>query len=94
MAHMALIDYSKIKFRRLCWKLFGCPDLPPKPYSLVNKFNQFTSKGYTPRYQRMAVMYLADLSIEVIADQYNVTRERVRQNIWKAYRDYETRITG
>jgi hypothetical protein len=80
---------GKIKRRLYAfwWKIAGYPDLPPKIFNLEAKRNTYTAQLYWPRYYDMAYRYLQDEPIESIANGYNVTRERVRQCIWKAYRE-------
>ena len=69
------------------WKLFGMPDVPPCPINTAKKINRFSGKEYFPRYLTMAHLYNKGWHIESIAILHNVTRERVRQCLWKAYRE-------
>lgn len=78
-----------MRIRHLIWKLFGTPDLPPRNFKLKSKYNQYTKKFYFPRSYKMASMYRFGYNIEDVANVFNVTRERVRQCIWKAYRENE-----
>lgn len=63
------------------------PDLPDRDklqvYPLVNRY---TLKEYYPRYLLMAIMYKDGFEINDIAERFNVTRERVRQCLWKVNR--------
>ena len=79
----------KYKLLKLYWKLFGRPDCPPKKFSVDLKVNQYTTQTYYPRYRSMALEYQKGVSVEDIAEYYGVTRERVRQCLWKAYYDSE-----
>jgi len=76
------------KLRRLWWKITGTPDLPPRftitPYNSI-----YTGKPMKLRSQQFAAEWLAGASIEDIATKAVVTRERVRQCIWKEYRRSE-----
>lgn len=76
----------KLTFRHFLWRIFGWPDLPPKDFIVRNKVNQYSGKEYQPRYDTMALLYLDGKSLLEIAEIYNVTQERVRQCLWKAYR--------
>lgn len=62
------------------WQVFGYPDIPPK-FILWRAI-----RIYKPRAYEMNRRYLIGCSLEEIAKQYNVTRERVRQCLWKVYR--------
>lgn len=75
------------KLRKLYWLLLGIPDLPPKDFIVKFKINEYNGKIYAPRSNTMAQLYVAGRSVEDIAAIYNVTRERIRQCIWKAYRE-------
>lgn len=78
----------KRKIREFIWNIFGRPECPPKDIDLKSKINPYTKKQYEPRYYSMVKMYINNnLSLEEIAKKHNVTRERVRQCLWKAYRD-------
>ena len=77
------------KFKPLYWKLFGYPDFPPSDFQILAKVNKYTDKVYIPRYQVMSFLWQDGHSVEDIAKCYNVTRERVRQCLWKSYRDSE-----
>ncbi len=76
-----------MKFRELLWEFVGRPDVPPKVFKVKPKKNAYTNKLYMPRHYEMAAMYLDGKSVEEIANCYNVTRERIRQCLWKAYRE-------
>lgn len=72
----------------LMWKLFGQPDIPPKLKDFnPNMTNSYTGKTRKLRYNEMYFLYLTGQGAEDIAKTYNVTRERVRQCLWKAYRE-------
>lgn len=75
--------------RHLIWKLFGTPELPPRNFKLMPKINVYTGKEYTPRYYTLTRIYNSGVEIDKIASAFNLTRERVRQCIWKAYRENE-----
>lgn len=45
-----------------------------------------------PRYKVVAFNYLEGRSIQELADIYGVTRERIRQMLWKAYRNDTERL--
>ncbi len=77
-----------MKLKHLFWKYFGYPDLPPRTFKATFIINQYTGKSYFPRYMRMANMYLNGYNIQDIANEYNVTQERIRQCLWKSYRQY------
>jgi len=82
------LESIKKRTIRLYWTLFGWPDFPPKLKNFNEKrVNPYSGNLYTPRYNTIYMEYLCGLSIEVIAKRYNVTRERVRQCCWKAYRE-------
>ena len=76
-----------MNIKHLYWRWFGYPDLPPKSFKLKCKTNQYTNEDYFPRYYIMTRFYLHGKSLEQIASLFNVTRERVRQCIWKCYWD-------
>ena len=76
------------RLRELLWRLFGWPDIPPqKCVKLVARVNQYTGFPLVLRRDEMTSQYLAGHDIETIAEMHNVTRERVRQCLWKAYRE-------
>lgn len=76
-----------MNLKHIYWKYFGYPDLPPKSFKIQPKMNQYTDKFYFPRHYIMANMYVNGFNLKEIAEHYNVTRERVRQCIWKCYWD-------
>lgn len=81
------------KLREILWKIFGRPDCPPK----VKKFNplrirEFDGAPYLPRANVMYYAYTKGMSIENMSVAYNITRERVRQCLWKAYHDHHKMI--
>ncbi len=67
-----------MNLKHLYWHYFGYPDLPPRTFTVKTGTREF-------RYHTMARIYLNGSTIEEIAKSYNVTRERVRQCIWKVY---------
>lgn len=73
--------------RDIKWKLFGRPAFPPKDFKVIAKINQYTGIPYFPRHYDMARMYLNGIDPWHIAKRHNVTRERVRQCLWKAYQE-------
>jgi hypothetical protein len=75
----------RVKLRHAIWKLFGRPDLPPKDFKVEHRINPRTNRFYDRCVMSQA--YVNGITIERIAMQYNVTRERVRQMIWKSYRE-------
>lgn len=77
----------KIYLYELWWRVTGYPDQPPLVFKIEPKIHEDGSQYYYPRYQHMALMYLNGHTIESIAELNGVTRERVRQCIWKAYRE-------
>ena len=79
----------KLKIRRLYWRIFGQPNYPPLDFTLIDKINLYTDEPIVPRYQRISSLYLIGIDIQSISDYYNVTRERVRQCVWKSYREHE-----
>jgi len=52
-------------------------------YAIVNRYSL---KPYYPRYLLMAIMYKDGWDVNEIAEKFNVTRERVRQCLWKVSR--------
>jgi hypothetical protein len=78
---------TKYKVRRFFWNIFGWPDLPPRNFNVTVKHNNYTGKFYMPNYRVMGRMYSLGHDVEFIAKEFNVTRERVRQCIWKSYRE-------
>lgn len=76
------------KLRQAYWRIFGRPDFPPRNGFVVrSKMNLYTDKPYWPRYALMALHYVNGASVSELAQQYNVTHERVRQCLWKAYNE-------
>jgi predicted DNA-binding protein YlxM (UPF0122 family) len=78
----------KKRLRKLWWRIFGWPDTPP-PFKIKARTNAYTGKLYYSKADLMANKYINGLTIQEIAKFYNVTRERVRQCIWKSWRDNE-----
>lgn len=76
----------RTKFRHAVWRIFGHPDYPPK-FTVIRPPNLFTGGPSTNRIYDMAEAYMAGESIPSLAERYNVTRERIRQCLWKAYRE-------
>lgn len=76
-----------MNIRHLYWRLFGYPDLPPKSFRVKPRRNPYTNNLYFPRSYIMTNMYLNGFELQEIADHYNVTRERIRQCIWKCYKE-------
>lgn len=64
----------RLKLTHLKWFMFGLPDFPPRfePQSL--------------RINSIALMYWVGCKPDAIASTFNVTRERVKQILWKEYR--------
>lgn len=78
----------KHKILNFIWKIFGYPDLPPRDFRAKPRINKYTGKELKrTRYDEMIKLYLDGSSISRIAKEFNVTRERVRQYAWKAYRE-------
>lgn len=75
--------------RHLIWRIFGYPDSPPKNFKIKFSYHFPSDKVYLKRYLQMAFLWQQNYSLEDIAKEYNVTRERVRQCIWKAYIENE-----
>lgn len=72
----------------LYWRIFGFPETPPKYLlKVIPRVNQYTLDVYYPRSYAMAILYKRNLSIEDISQVAKVTRERVRQCLWKVYRE-------
>lgn len=67
-----------MNIKHLYWKYFGYPDLPPKSYSV-------NLKNLNRRYNKIALSYLLGDTLEDISKFHNLTRERIRQCIWKVY---------
>lgn len=76
------------KIRELYWQVVGWPDVPPRnfPYK-SSKISPYTGKPLKMRCFSIASDYSNGLSLEFIATMNNITRERVRQCLWKAYRE-------
>lgn len=83
----------KYKLLRLYWSIVGRPDLPPKNFIIKPRINCYTGDPYIPRYTKYASLWLDGNTIEEIAERTNVTRERVRQCIWKAYHEAHRGVT-
>ncbi len=77
------------KIKHLMWKLFGYPDLPSRNFKLKSKINKYTGNNYIPNYYKIASLYKEGYTLEILASIFNITRERARQCIWKAYRENE-----
>lgn len=69
----------KTKLRHLKWFLFGKPDYPPRVLSL--KF----PIGVSKRAELINYLYTIGISPEDISQRFGITRERVKQLVWKAY---------
>lgn len=75
------------KLLKLKWFLFGLPDYPPRSFevlaykSVYNNGEPFFTRG-----QEVSKKYLAGAEPEQLAKELNVTRERVRQILWKDWR--------
>jgi len=81
----------RIKIRHLYWRYFGQPDVPPQDFPVLPSINQYTNKEYYPTFLRYTSNFRMGLTIEEVSDKFNVTRERVRQCLWKAYWRYYAR---
>lgn len=79
------------KLRHLYWKYFGQPDTPPQDFPLLPSVNEYNLKVYYPKYFKYSVHFRNGTSLQEIADKEKVTRERVRQCLWKAYWRYYER---
>lgn len=84
--------FSRNRLRKIKWLIFGRPDVPPIGFEVNPKISEYTNLPYWPRYYSFALLYNGGMPIELIAKKYNVTRERVRQCLWKAYRNNEVRV--
>lgn len=76
----------KAKLRRIWWGIVGCPDYPPTDGNIATRISQYSGKFYVPRSFYVYIRYANGESIEDIATSLNVTRERIRQILWKEYR--------
>jgi len=72
----------RILIRRLCWKMFGLPNVPPMEIEIYYMSPKF-------HYERIWNLYRAGISIKGIAERFNIPRERVIQCLWKCYRKWE-----
>lgn len=77
----------KRKLRDLYWSMFGWPEYPPKDFEPKLKLVPKEAGGLIiSKYYQMAYFYVNGVKPEDIAELFGVTRERVRQCLWKAYR--------
>jgi len=63
------------------------PDVPAKRD--IKEYAEYSSPRYryvVDRIWQIALFYSWDLTVEEIAENLNITRERVRQCLWKFYR--------
>lgn len=67
-----------LKLRHLKWFLFGRPEYPPRVWPKAGNDISKTSK-------RVAFLYADGGCPKLIAQRFGVTRERVRQILWKEY---------
>lgn len=79
------------KLRHFYWRYFGHPDVPPQDFPLLPSINEYTGKVYFPRFMEYNKEYRENLDIAEIAKKNNVTRERIRQCLWKSYWRYYAR---
>lgn len=79
-----------IKIRHLYWKYFGQPDFPPQDFPISFDTSPRGDKVIFPNYLRYTLYFRAGFSVEEISSKVNVTRERVRQCMWKAYWRHHT----
>ena len=63
-------------------------DLPPKmPLNMLKpRRGELSNRIIGERCYKVYALYIAGLSIEEIASFYQVTRERIRQMVWKEFR--------
>lgn len=76
----------KYAILNLYWSVFGYPDYPPKLKNHNPRLNSVTRGVVVTRSYSMYRFYCSNGDIQTIADFYDVTRERVRQCLWKEYR--------
>ena len=81
-----MIQKIKYKYRRIVWSTFGYPEAPPRDFVYLG--SEFLKS------QVVVLRYLKGEQIYSIAQDYNVTRERVRQIVWKYYRTYERSLNA
>jgi hypothetical protein len=69
----------RIKLRHLKWFLFGKPDYPPRIMP------QLKSPLVMSRSELIGFLFAVGGRADEIAQDFNITRERVKQILWKAY---------
>ena len=79
------------KLRHLYWKYFGQPDVPPQDFPLLPAINEYNGNSYFPRFLEYNKQYRENPDIAEVAEKNNVTRERIRQCLWKSYWRYHER---
>lgn len=77
----------KLKFRHVWWSIAGQPDFPPRDFK-SSEYEGLYGAPHRPRSYDMIHLYLSGRDAHYIAQRYNVTRERVRQILWKGYRGW------
>lgn len=76
----------KYRIRQILWAFVGTPELPPKDAKILLRANPYTGRTYMPRSYYVYIRYSNGEKLEDIAKSLDITRERVRQLLWKEYR--------
>lgn len=81
----------RVKLRHLFWKWFGQPDVPPQDFPILPAISEYSGRIYFPRFLEFNKEYRQNANLEIVAKNNNVTRERIRQCLWKSYWRYHNR---
>lgn len=76
-----------MKLLEIYWQMFGYPELPPKDFVVKPIERDYDGTYYMPKSYQVAEEYLSGTPVEELAEKYKITRERVRQLLWKAYKE-------